>query len=72
MSIAFIKWLVTRAAGVSAISLHDPGKWSTSHYISHWWIVLIACVRQIVMLSFSSKHEQKKKSCKNFENVCIY
>ena len=70
MSIAFIKWLVTRATGVSAIvyMILGTGQLLIIFLIGRLcWLI----VEWQIVLSFFSKHEQEKQSSKNLENVCI-
>ena len=73
MSISFSnyrgKWLVTRTKRGLCHSLHDPEHWSTSHYFSHWQIVLIACQMKncvVVLFLGTNKRNSLAKILKNF------
>ena len=64
MSIAFIKWLVTRATGVSAIvyMILGTGQLLIIFLIGRLcWLIV---EWQIVLLSFFSKYEQEKHLAK--------
>ena len=68
---AFIKWLATRAIGVSAIAYMAQGTGQLLIIFLTDGLCWLLVKWHIVLLSFFSKHELDKQSGKNFENVLI-